>query len=88
MISHTSAWWHSLYRHVMRKRQPDRPFGKGFHQCNVSKLVKHASGAPPMRSGILRPVRSISLATKTISSSDGVIRPEQPRMSALLSMHA
>ena len=43
--------------------------------------------APPMSSGIFIPVRSISFATKTISSSDGVISPERPRMSALCSLH-
>ena len=44
--------------------------------------------APPMSSGTVRPVRSISLATVTISSSEGVIRPEQPRMSASFSLTA
>ncbi len=37
--------------------------------------------APPIKSGILNPSRSIDLATWTISSSDGVIRPERPIMS-------
>ena len=37
--------------------------------------------APPIRSGILVPVRSISLATWIISSSEGVIRPDRPMMS-------
>jgi hypothetical protein len=38
--------------------------------------------APPMSSGILKPSRSISLATCAISSSDGVMSPESPTMSA------
>ena len=37
--------------------------------------------APPIRSGRSRPRRSISFATSTISSSDGVIRPERPTTS-------
>ena len=37
--------------------------------------------ALPMRSGISRPSRSISDATGTISSREGVIRPERPTMS-------
>jgi hypothetical protein len=35
-----------------------------------------------MRSGTLKPRRSISLATWAISSRDGVMRPESPIMSA------
>ncbi len=38
--------------------------------------------APPMRSGTWNPSRCISLATCTISSSDGVIKPDKPMMSA------
>src|SRR3546814_12460836 len=34
--------------------------------------------APPISSGSSKPLRSISLATVTISSSDGVIRPDRP----------
>ena len=37
--------------------------------------------APPIRRGSSIPRRSISFATPTISSSDGVIRPETPTMS-------
>lgn len=42
--------------------------------------------APPIISGLLIPRRSISRATKTISSSDGVINPERPMMSQFCSM--
>ena len=42
--------------------------------------------APPISSGSLKPCRVISSATVTISSSEGVIRPERPIMSALLSL--
>jgi hypothetical protein len=38
--------------------------------------------APPISSGMDMPRRSISAATFTISSSDGVIRPDRPTMSA------
>ncbi len=38
--------------------------------------------APPMSNGISNPCRSISLAKLTISSSDGVIRPDRPIRSA------
>ena len=38
--------------------------------------------APPMRSGVVKPSRSSSPATKVISSSDGVISPESPIRSA------
>ena len=38
--------------------------------------------APPMSSGIVKPCRSISRATCTISSSEGVMRPERPITSA------
>ena len=38
--------------------------------------------APPISSGLLIPRRSISAATFTISSSDGVISPDRPMMSA------
>ena len=38
--------------------------------------------APPISSGSSSPRRSISFATCTISSSDGVIRPERPTTSA------
>ena len=44
--------------------------------------------APPMRSGIFMPAFSISFATVTISSKDGVIKPERPKMSASLSLTA
>ncbi len=37
--------------------------------------------APPIRSGSSIPRRSISFATWTISSREGVIRPERPTMS-------
>ena len=39
--------------------------------------------APPISSGVVMPRRCISPATFTISSSDGVIRPDSPTMSAL-----
>ncbi len=38
--------------------------------------------APPMSSGSFSPRRCISVATLTISSSDGVIRPDRPTASA------
>ncbi|MNP01741.1 hypothetical protein D3C76_935680 [compost metagenome] len=38
--------------------------------------------APPIRSGSLKPWRSISFATCTISSREGVMRPDRPMMSA------
>ena len=38
--------------------------------------------APPISSGSFRPRRCISAATATISSSDGVIRPDSPTASA------
>lgn len=38
--------------------------------------------APPSNSGMSNPCRSISCATPTISSSEGVIRPDRPMMSA------
>ena len=38
--------------------------------------------APPMSSGIVSPWRCISVAKLTISSSEGVISPERPMMSA------
>ena len=41
--------------------------------------------APPISSGVVMPSRSISDATWTISSSDGVISPDSPMMSALTS---
>ena len=41
--------------------------------------------APPINSGSLKPWRSITFATCTISSSDGVIRPLSPIMSAFSS---
>ena len=45
--------------------------------------------APPISSGLSpMPRRCISLATNTISSSEGVIRPERPTMSTLCSMAA
>jgi hypothetical protein len=37
--------------------------------------------APPMSSGTVKPARFISFATCTISSSDGVMRPERPMTS-------
>ena len=42
--------------------------------------------APPIRSGIVKPWRSISDATWAISSSDGVIRPDSPIRSASISI--
>src|SRR5882672_3742519 len=42
--------------------------------------------APPISSGRWKPWRVISSATVTISSSEGVIRPLNPMMSALLSL--
>ena len=41
--------------------------------------------APPMSSGMVNPSRSISLATWTISSSEGVMSPLKPIMSACVS---
>ena len=41
--------------------------------------------APPISSGIVNPSRSISDATWRISSSDGVISPDRPMMSAFCS---
>src|SRR3546814_18175476 len=42
--------------------------------------------APPISSGITIPARVISSATVPISSSDGVISPDRPIMSASLSL--
>ncbi len=42
--------------------------------------------APPSSSGMSKPWRSISLATRTISSRLGVIRPDSPMMSAPTSL--
>ena len=44
--------------------------------------------APPMRRGIFMPSASIAFAMSTISSRDGVMRPERPQMSALCSLRA
>ena len=44
--------------------------------------------APPISSGMSKPCRSISEARLTISSSDGVISPESPMMSAPSSLAA
>ncbi len=44
--------------------------------------------APPIRRGMSNPSRSISEATWTISSSEGVISPDSPIMSALCSRAA
>ena len=44
--------------------------------------------APPISSGMVMPARFISSATVTISSSDGVIRPDRPIMSASFSFAA
>ena len=44
--------------------------------------------APPISSGVVKPCRVISRATCTISSSDGVIRPLSPMMSASCSRAA
>lgn len=38
--------------------------------------------APPMSSGVFKPRSSIFLATVTISSREGVMRPDRPMMSA------
>ena len=42
--------------------------------------------APPISSGSVKPRRSISLATNTISSSDGVMSPLRPTMSTFSSI--
>ena len=42
--------------------------------------------APPSSSGISKPWRSISAATRTISSRLGVMRPDRPMMSAPTSL--
>ncbi len=44
--------------------------------------------APPIRSGTVHPVRLISFATWTISSREGVMRPERPMTSAFFSTAA
>ncbi|MNG35758.1 hypothetical protein D3C84_1225700 [compost metagenome] len=44
--------------------------------------------APPISSGMSKPWRSISLATVTISSSEGVISPDRPMTLALCSRAA
>ena len=44
--------------------------------------------APPISSGIVMPARCISSATVTISSSEGVMRPDRPIMSASFSFAA
>ena len=41
--------------------------------------------APPISSGVVMPRRCISTATVTISSSEGVIRPDRPMISAFSS---
>ena len=41
--------------------------------------------APPINSGKSKPLRCISLATYTISSNDGVIRPDKPIISTFSS---
>lgn len=50
--------------------------GRGGYQAYLDVV------APPISRGILRPCLSISLATWIISSSDGVINPDNPIMSA------
>ena len=44
--------------------------------------------APPISSGIVIPARFISSATVTISSSEGVMSPDRPIMSASFSFAA
>jgi hypothetical protein len=46
------------------------------------RILEDRVVAPPISSGSVEALRSISRATCTISSSDGVIRPDRPMMSA------
>src|SRR6266568_3873785 len=64
-----------------------RPTAAGFFEAE--QRLDFALGllvvAPPMSNGTVKPWRSISEATWAISSSDGVINPLKPIMSAFLS---
>ena len=69
-----------------RRRRRVRRRARGPSAASTSGAISTAVCwrdvvAPPISSGRSSPRRSISLATLTISSSDGVIRPERPTAS-------
>ena len=68
------------------------PMSSGTGCCGTGAILTAVCAAlvvaPPMRRGIVQPVRLISFAACTISSSEGVMSPESPMASALLSSAA
>jgi hypothetical protein len=62
--------------------------GPWYFRSTLTAVCAREVVAPPMSSGRSKPWRSISEARLTISSRDGVIRPESPMMSAPSSLAA
>ena len=62
--------------------------GPWYFLSTLTAVCAREVVAPPMSSGMSRPWRSISEAKFTISSSEGVMSPESPMMSALCSLAA
>ena len=64
------------------RRPSPRSTGPWYFCATLTAVCAREVVAPPISSGISKPCRSISDARLTISSSDGVISPERPMMSA------
>ena len=62
--------------------------GPWYFWSTLTAVCAREVVAPPMISGISNPCRSISAAKLTISSNDGVIRPDSPMTSASCSLAA
>ena len=56
--------------------------GAWYFSSTLTAVCARDVVAPPISSGISKPWRSISDATLTISSSDGVMSPDRPIRSA------
>src|SRR5439155_27266768 len=72
--------------HAHRARRVEHVHGAGaIMRRDLHRGVRPAGSCAPIKSGKRNPSRSISCATCTISSSDGVIRPLRPITSACFS---
>ena len=81
------ARWSALSRADAVGTDRDASLTQTTGPCTGSTLTAVCARevvAPPMRSGISKPWRCISAAKPTISSSEGVIRPDRPMRSASL----
>ena len=83
-----SSWSNAATVGTDREASLTQTTGPSYFPSTLTAVWAREVVAPPMSSGMSKPWRCISEAIVTISSSDGVIRPDSPITSASCSLAA